>query len=127
MYLVLSTPSIEYADAVSHELWMLARPRGVSVSEVSQFYCGRFAHPDGTRVAIGPIEGTQKVHANADESAFAQLISPAVTDEEEAGITGAINASRGGSISILNIIKASPSLSPNLRTQTQLEAEGWVD
>ena len=56
MNLILSTPSIEYAKAVSHELWMLARPRGFSDNETSQYYCGTFAHPDGTKVAIGPIE-----------------------------------------------------------------------
>ena len=124
-YLILSTPSEDYAKAVSHELWMLARPRGISDNETSQFYCGTFSHPDGTQVAIGPLDGTQPVHADADELSFGQLIGHAVTEEEEDGIIAAITEAKGGSIRILDLIEASPSLSPNLRTREQLEADGW--
>lgn len=124
-YLILSTPSEDYAKAVSHELWMLARPRGISDNETSQFYCGTFSHPDGTQVAIGPLDGTQPVHADADEVAFGQLIEPAITGEEEAVIAAAITEAKGGSIRVLDIIEASPSLSLNLRTRGQLDIEGW--
>ena len=124
MYLILSQPSEEYAKAVSHELWMLARPRGISDSETSQFYCGVDVHTDG-RVAIGPLDGTQPVHADADELSFGQLIGQAITKEEEAGIVASITEAKGGSISIVGLIEASPSLSPNLRTREQLEADGW--
>ena len=124
-YLILSTPSEDYAKAVSHELWMLARPRGISDNETSQFYCGTFSHPDGTQVAIGPLDGTQPVHADADEVAFVQLIEPAINGEEEAVIAAAITEAKGGSIRVLDIIEASPSLSLNLRTRGQLDIEGW--
>ena len=124
MYLILSTPSEDYAKAVSHELWMLARPRGISDSETSQFYCGVQKHSDG-RVSIGPLDGTQPVHADADELSFAAKIGHAVTEAEKEGITQAIIDAKGGSISILSIIEASPSLSPNLRTREQFEADGW--
>lgn len=124
-YLILSTPSEDYAKAVSHELWMLARPRGISDNETSQFFCGCYAHPDGTQVAIGPIEDPQYVHANADEQAFATLIGPAITGEEEQEIVAAIEEAKGGSINVLSIIQASPSLAPNLRTREQLKASGW--
>ena len=125
MYLILSTPSINYADAISHELWMLARPRGISDNETSQFLCGRYAHPDGAQVAVGPIEDPQYVHANADEQAFAALISPAITEDEKQAIVSAIIAAKGSYINILSIIQASPSLAPNLRTREQLNASGW--
>jgi hypothetical protein len=123
-YLILSQPSEDYAKAVSHELWMLARPRGISDSETSQFYCGVQKHTDG-RVSIGPLDGTQPVHADADELSFGQLIGQAITKEEEAGIVASITEAKGGSISIVGLIEASPSLSPNLRTYDQLEADGW--
>ena len=123
-YLILSTPSEDYAKAVSHELWMLARPRGVSDNETSQFYCGTFTHTDG-RVAIGPLDGTQPVHADADELSFGQLIGHAITEIEEDAIVQAITEAKGGSIRILSIIEASPSLSPNIKTREQLEADGW--
>ena len=123
-YLILSQPSEDYAKAVSHELWMLARPRGISDSETSQYFCGVQKHDDG-RIAIGPLDGTQPVHADADELSFGELIGHAITEEEEAGIVAAITEAKGGIIRILSIIEASPSLSPNLRTYDQLKADGW--
>lgn len=124
-YLILSTPSKEYATAISHELWMLARPRGISDNETSQFFCGTLAHPDGAQLCIGPLDGSQPVHADADEVAFGQLIGHAITEEEEAAIVAAITEAKGGSIRILDLIEASPSLLPNLRTRDQLDASGW--
>jgi len=103
---------------------MLARPRGISDSETSQYFCGVQKHSDG-RVSIGPLDGTQPVHADADELSFGQLIGHAITEEEEAGIVAAITEAKGGSIRILDLIEASPSLSPNLRTYDQLKADGW--
>ena len=123
-YLILSQPSEDYAKAVSHELWMLARPRGVSDSETSQYFCGVQKHSDG-RIAIGPLDGTQPVLADADELSFAKKIRDAVTIEEEEAIVAAIIAAKGGSIRLLDLLEASPSLSPNLRTREQLEAAGW--
>jgi len=122
-YLILSQPSEEYAKAVSHELWMLARPRGISATETSQYFCGVKTH-DG-QVAIGPLDGTQPVHSDADELSFGQLIGAAITEEEEAGIVAAITEAKGGSIDIVALIESSPSLSPNLRTKEQLESAGW--
>ena len=121
--LILSQPSEEYARAVSHELWMLARPRGISDNETSQYFCGVLTH-DG-QVAIGPLDGTQPVHADADELSFGQLIGAAITEEEEAGIVAAITEAKGGSIDIVDLISLSPSLSANLRTREQLDDDGW--
>ena len=125
MYLILKTPSIEYADSISHELWMLARPRDISSNETSQFLCGRYAHPDGALVAIGPIDDPQHVNENADEQSFVDLVGSAITIEEQDAIKAAIVAAKGGYINILSVIHASPSLAPNLRTREQLDAEGW--
>ena len=122
-YLILSQPSEEYALAVSHELWMLARPRGISDNETSQYFCGVLTH-DG-QVAIGPLDGTQPVHADADELSFGQLIGAAITEEEEDAIIAAITEAKGGSINIVDLVSMSPSLSSNLRTYEQLEADGW--
>jgi len=123
MYLILSTPSIEYGKAISHELWMLARPRGISDGETSQFFCGVKTY-DG-QVAIGPLDGTQPVHADADELSFGNLIGAAITEEEEAGIVAAITEAKGGSIDIVGLIESSPSLSANLHTREQLDDDGW--
>lgn len=123
-YLILSQPSEDYAKVVSHELWMLARPRGISDNETSQYYCGVQKHNDG-RIAIGPLDGTQPVHKDADELSFGVLISNAITAEEGEAIVGAINNAKGGSISILSVLAESPSLSNNLLSRDEMEADGW--
>lgn len=125
-YLILSQPSEDYANAVSHELWMLARPRNISDGETSQILCHPKIHADG-RIALGPLDGAQPVHADADELSFAGLIGHAVTEAEEDAIIAAITEAKGGSIDIVALIEASPSLSPNLRTREQLEADGWFN
>ena len=124
-YLILSTPSLPYADAISHELWLLVRPASVGSDETTQFYTGRYAHPDGTQVCIGPINGPQPIHKDADELTLASLIAPAVTEEEEEFIIQSIADAKGGSLSILEMISEIDSLSPNLRTREQLKAQGW--
>ena len=125
MYLILSTPSIEYAQAVSHELWMLARPRGYSENETSQYYCGTFAHPDGTKVAIGPIDGQQNVHKDADEVAFVDIIRAALTEGEALALTNVINTNKGGKVQLTDIIGATPSLASNLITREGMQDDGW--
>ena len=125
MNLILSTPSIEYAQAVSHELWMLARPRGFSENETSQYYCGTFAHPDGTKVAIGPIDGKQNVHKDADEVAFVDIIRAALTEGEALALTNVINTNKGGKVQLTDIIGATPSLASNLVTREEMQDDGW--
>ncbi len=124
-YLILSTPSLPYADAISHELWLLVRPASVGADETTQFYTGRYAHSDGTQVCIGPINGPQPIHKDANEYALAAKIGEAVTLEEAAFIITSIADAKGGSLSILEMVESIDSLSPNLRTREQLEAEGW--
>ena len=120
-YLILSTPSLPYADLISRELWRLVRP---FEDETTQFYCGRWKHSDGS-VCVGPINGPQPIHKDADELTLASLIGTAVTEEEEDFIIQSIADAKGGSLSILEMIEQIDSLSPNLRTREQLKAEGW--
>jgi hypothetical protein len=124
-YLILSTPSIAYADAISHELWLLVRPASVGGNETTRFYTGRFAHPAGDEVAIGPIEGSQPIHKDADEIPLAQLIGAAVTADEEAYIENTISDAKGGSLDMYDMLQGIDSLSSNLRTRSELEADGW--
>jgi hypothetical protein len=124
-YLILSTPSLPYANAISHELWLLVRPSSVGSSETTQYYAGRYAHPDGAKVAIGPINGPQPIHEDADELTLAELIGLAVTEEEGEFIIQSIADAKGGSLSIMEMVEQIDSLSPNLRTRAELEAQGW--
>jgi hypothetical protein len=104
---------------------LLVRPASVGGDETTQFYTGRYAHPAGDEVAIGPIEGSQPIHKDADEIPLASLIGAAVTADEEAYIENTISDAKGGSLNVLAMLEQIDSLSPNLRTRPQLEAEGW--
>ncbi len=123
-YLILSAQATEpYAKLISHELWSLVRPRCVVDKESSQLWTGVWSH-DG-RFAIGELDGSQPIHEDADEFALAALIGPAITDEEEAFIIQTIVDAKGGSLNVLEMLQSIDSLSPNLRSREQLEAEGW--
>ena len=92
MYLVLSVADLNYAESVSHELWMISRPRTVSANETTQNLCGTFMHNNGTQVAIGPINQIQPVHVNADEIALVDLIDAAIFPSDRQYIIDYINA-----------------------------------
>lgn len=124
MYLVFSIPDLDYAAAVSHELWMVCRPRSVSADETSQYLCGTFMHGDGSQVAIGPVNLVQPVHPDADELALVDLIDPAITAEDRQHIIDSINAARGAAIDIKAVIEGT-TLASNLRTISALTDEGW--
>ena len=124
-YLILSDPSEGYAREVSQKLWMLTDPRCVIDNETSQFFCGVFEHPQNHQIAIGPLDGSHSIHADADEVLFTETITGAITADEKASFNGAIHSAKGGSISIMALLGASPSLSNNLRTREQLEQQGW--
>ena len=124
MYLVFSIPDLDYAAAVSHELWMVCRPRSVSAEETSQYLCGTFMHGDSSQVAIGPINLVQPVHPDADELALVDLINPAITADDRQYIIDSINTAKGGVIDIQAVIEAT-TLASNLRTISALTDEGW--
>ena len=114
MYLILSTPSLPYADSISRELWLLVRPRCVDDNETSQLWVGSKAHPDKTKVYIGPIEGAMPIHKDADEFSLAAKIGAAITEEEATFITEQIASAKGGSLDVLELIEQIDSLSPKL-------------
>lgn len=125
-YLILSAQATEpYAKRISHELWLLVRPMCAEDNETSQLWVGCYESSDKTSVCIGPLQGSQPVHKDANEHALAELIGPAVTAEEEEFISTSIQEAKGGSLNVLEMMQSIDSLSPNLRTREQLEAEGW--
>jgi hypothetical protein len=123
MYLVLSKNSLEYAKAISSALWKLSRPDAGELD--TKYYNGWIEHKD-TRVALEFPDGdTQPVHVDADSAAFVAVIAPVVSEAEQNAIQGILDASRGSRINILQVLQNSPSLTPNLKTREQMEADGW--
>ena len=134
-YLILSQPSEAYAEAISSSLWALSRPKHVrDAKDVSQFYTSWLVHTDG-RVALYLPNETKRVHSDGDVDSFCDLIgNPDVTitiiDEDGAESSQTLpmdehlNTMRGGSINPLALIQ-STAFAANLKTQTELEADGW--
>jgi len=134
-YLILSQPSEAYAEAISSSLWALSRPEHVrDAKDVSQLYTSWLVHTDG-RVALYLPDETKHVHSDGDVDSFCGLIgNPDVTitttDEEgverseTATMSEHLNSLRGGSINPLALIQ-STAFTANLKTRTELEADGW--
>ena len=52
-------------------------------------------------------------------------LTPAVTEPEADAIQAGIEAAKGSRMSFLAVVLNSPSLSPKLKTKSDLEADGW--
>ena len=127
------------AKEISAAIWDTMRPVK-NPGDVTKYYCGWTQHADG-RVALS-IEGeatteevdgetvtsysdNRPVHAKANAKGLRKQIEPSVTAPEADAIEAMIESHKGGSLSLLQVIKGSPSLSPNLKEKADLEADGW--
>ena len=121
-YLLLSQPK---AEEYSAALWGISRPPSVRSERDTQLYTSWLTHPDTGAQALFVPDDTRPVHVDADLQPLLDRMAPAITEDELTAITEAVEASRGGRISFKSLVEASPSLSVNLRTKAQLEADGW--
>jgi|11BtaG_2_1085332.scaffolds.fasta_scaffold07841_3 hypothetical protein len=137
-YLILSQGE-QHAKALSSAMWRLTRPSG---NDATEYYVDWHVHTDG-RAALSvlgevsyQLEGEngetiyqctedQPIHEDCDVPAFRALIEDAVTLEEANAIETNIEDAKGGRISFLQVIIESPSLSANLRTKAEMDADGW--
>lgn len=119
-YLLLSQGE-EYAKELSAAMWLLTRPSG---NDSTKYYVDWHVHADG-RVALCVYDETQPIHSDCDSAAFCEVIADSVTVEEGGAIEAAINASKGGRMSFLDVCLKTPSLSNNLRTTAQMDDDGW--
>lgn len=136
-YLILES-GIAYARALSAAMWGVTRPSG---DNSTKYYVGTLQHPDG-RAALQVLgeaietedeDGnpayvfteSQPIHKDCDASAFREVIKDSVTEAEANAIEAGIEAAKGGRMSLLSVVLASPSLSPRLKTKEELQADGW--
>jgi len=134
-YLILSQPSVDYARSISSSLWALSRPEHVrDAKDVSKLYTSWLVHTDG-RVALYLPDETKQVHVDGDVDSLCGLIGNpdvTITTTDEDGVESSqtlpmdeyLNTVRGGSINPLALIQ-STAFAANLKTRTELEADGW--
>lgn len=126
------------AEDVSAKIWEMTMPD--TSGNVTKRYTGYIQHPDG-RVAlqihgeasqqvidgetITTFSDALRVHPDANVDALAEAITGAVTAQEKANIKAGLATRKGSSASLLGFAMSTQSLSKRLKTQEQMEADGW--
>lgn len=140
-YLILKTPSIDYAKAISRFIYGMSVPE---LDETTQYYCSWIQHPTSGAVALAFFENDSlPISTGANPVLLVDTIRAAITVDEAATLEALIaNANTpveteitglGGeliTVSITNnrinpIDHVPASLASNIKTQAEMEAGGW--
>ncbi|HEY7823655.1 MAG TPA: hypothetical protein VIG24_12510 [Acidimicrobiia bacterium] len=119
MNLILSQPSIPYAQAMSAALWSLARPtRGEGDTA---YAVGWVQHPTTGEVALQLGDYRQRVDPDADVEAFVSALP--IPDDEAATLRTTLDNARGQVLAVADWLP--PTLRANVLTDEQMRAAGW--
>jgi hypothetical protein len=122
MYLLLSNPSLEYAESISRELWLLVRP---DPGGVTLYYAHIAKSPDQSGYALLLPDESMPIDPDADPEQLIALIDTVITEDEKTSIRDGIQANKGGNMNLRSFVSVIDSLSSQLKTREQLEADGW--
>jgi hypothetical protein len=79
-YLILKTPSINYAKAISRFIYGMSVP---ALNETTQYYCGWIEHPETNAVAlVFPDNDSLPISAEANPVLLVDTIRTAITENE---------------------------------------------
>jgi len=116
-YLILSTPSEDYARSMSAALYTLSAPAGAQ----TQYAVGWVMHPTTGDVALRLGNEGSYLQPDADVSAFVSLLP--ITPDEADALTATLDAARGTHLRYVDMLPE--SLTDGMRTQEQMDADGW--
>jgi len=116
-YLILSTPSEDYARSMSAALYALSAPAGAQ----TQYAVGWITHPETGDVALRLGDEGSYLQPDADLNAFVSLLP--ITEAEASDLTATLKAVRGTNLRYVDMLP--DSLADGMRTQEQMEADGW--
>jgi len=148
-YLILKTPLTEYAQAISRFIYGMSVP---TLNETTQYYCGWIEHPETNAIALVFPEVALVFPENANDSLpispeanpvlLVDTIRTAITENEAVTLENLIRNAHtpqettidldgetltvstfNNTISPIDHIPA--SLAGNIKTQEQMDAEGW--
>ena len=118
-YLILKTPSIDYGKAISRFIYGMSVP---ALNETTQYYCGWIEHPETNAVAlVFPENDSLPISLDANPVLLVDTVRTAITENEAVTLENLI--SNRQNINPIDHIPA--SLAGNIKTQEQMEAEGW--
>ena len=116
-YLILSTPSENYARSMSAALYALSAPAGAQ----TQYAVGWITHPTTGDVALRLGSESSYLQPDADVSAFVSLLP--ITEAEAADLTETLEKARETHLRYADMLPE--SLTDGMRTQEQMDAGGW--
>lgn len=118
-YLILKTPSIAYAKAISRFIYGISVP---AFNEITLYYCSWIEHPNNGDVAlIFPDNDTLSISTEANPILLVDIIRAAITEDEAIILENLIMNNQ--SINPIEHIPA--SLAGNIKTQEQMDVDGW--
>lgn len=118
MILVLTQASEDYARAMSHAMWALARPDG---GDTTAYAVGWFSHPSTGEVALDIDSYSQRIDPQADIEGFVSLLP--ILAAERITLAATLEAHRGREILALDWLPV--SLRSHLLTDEDAAAAGW--
>lgn len=118
-YLILKTPSIDYAKAISRFIYGMSIP---AFNETTQYCCSWIKHPESDEVAlVFPENDLLPISPEANPALLVDTIRAAITTSEAIELGNLIANSQS-----INPIEHIPvSLTANIKTQAEMEANGW--
>jgi len=123
-YLILQGGGVEYARALSRELFRLSRPEHARRPDDVTLYLSDWqVHPTTGAVALALPDGEIPVHAGASDTALPDMVAAVVPADERAQMGLDIAASRGKRARPTTFVPQ--SISTNLKTHDEMKAGGW--
>lgn len=119
MVLTLTTPTENYAQAMSAALWALAVPNATGTT---RYAVGWITHPTTGDVALSiPDAYTQRVAPDADIAAFVSALP--IPQQEQDDLSAVLEAARGSTLTVAELLP--PTLQANALTDAEADAAGW--
>ena len=126
-YLILSQPDLDRAQNLSAAIWNLSSPLAVQQSKgrVTTHWSNPIQHPTTGAVALPLPAAAEFIDQAADIAGVAPFLNGVLNASEQSAVAGKINSAKGNRLSFSSILTSAPSLSNKIKTQEQMEADGW--
>jgi len=127
-YLILTQPSIEYAELVSQCIWIARYPEEVRLGgEQTQYYCGYIVHPSSGDIALVFPDEPLVVHPMRKLQPLVDTIKAPLPEEEKQNIQDHFDGLFPRETALYIDDALPPIFASNLKTREQMESAGWFN
>ena len=126
-YLILSQPDLDRAWNLSAAIWKLSSPVSVQDAEGRQttHWSEPVQHPTTGEVALALPDYPEYIHTAADMRSVSPYLTDVLSENERTAVGDQVRGAKGGRLSFSAILGNAPSLTSKIKTQEQMEADGW--